>query len=97
MGRLALLLVVAAMLALGVSCGGDTPEPQPTPTSSRAERVQEQEQNVSQQEVGASEQQQGVAESEARPPNRRAGATMVRNVVGDPDAPVLIVEYSDFQ
>ena len=27
----------------------------------------------------------------------RAGLPFARNIVGDPEAPVLIVEYSDFQ
>lgn len=29
--------------------------------------------------------------------SHREGLPISRNVVGDPDAPVLIVEYSDFQ
>lgn len=81
MGRLALLLAVVAALALAASCGGEAGEPQPTPGSTRAERAET---------VGEQQAEETVAD-------RRAGVASMRNVVGDPDAPVLIVEYSDFQ
>lgn len=88
--RLGVLVVAALALALAASCGsGETPEPQPTESSSRAERTQ----SVAQQE-----QQTVAAEQDAPAANDpRAGLMISRNVVGDPEAPVLIVEYSDFQ
>ena len=90
LSRLGVLLVTVLALALGASCGsGETPEPQPTETTARAERTQ----SVSQQE------QQTTAAERAEPAanDPRAGLLVSRNVVGDPEAPVLIVEYSDFQ
>ena len=90
LSRLGVLLAVALVVALGASCGsGETPEPQPTETSTRAERTQ-----------SASQQEQQTAATERTEPaanDPRAGLLVSRNVVGDPEAPVLIVEYSDFQ
>lgn len=91
--RLGLLLAAALVLALGASCGsGETPEPQPTETSSRAERTQ----SVAQQAQQA-EQTAAAERDEPAADDPRAGLLVSRNVVGDPEAPVLIVEYSDFQ
>ncbi len=84
MGRLALLLGAVAALALAASCGGEAVEPQPTPGSTRAERAE-------------TVVEQQAEETVAAVADRRAGVAAARNVVGDPDAPVLIVEYSDFQ
>ena len=92
-------LAAAALLALmlGASCGsGGSVEPQPTPTSTRSERV---EQQTAQQQAarGQAAQEQVEETVAAAAENWRAVAPMARNVVGDPEAPVLIVEYSDFQ
>ena len=85
MKRAALLLAAMLTLGLAAACGSDSPTPEPTPSASRADREAEQTQ----------QQEQMVAE--AAEAGRRAGVAMARNVVGDPEAPVLIVEYSDFQ
>lgn len=88
--RVGLLLAAVLTLALAASCGsGETPAPQPTETSSRAERTQS----------AAQQEQQTVAAEKDEPAanDPRAGLMISRNVVGDPEAPVLIVEYSDFQ
>ena len=84
MKRAALLLAAMLTLGLAAACGSDSPTPEPTPSASRADREAEQ-----------TQQQEMVAEVEEA--GRRAGVAMARNVVGDPEAPVLIVEYSDFQ
>ena len=90
LSRLGVLLAAALALALGASCGsGEAPEPQPTETTARAERTQ----SVSQQAQQTTATERG--EPAANDP--RAGLLVSRNVVGDPEAPVLIVEYSDFQ
>ena len=90
-GRLGLAAAALLALMVGASCGsgGDPVEPQPTPTSTRADRAETVEQQAAQEQ--AEETVAAVGE------NWRAGAPMARNVVGDPEAPVLIVEYSDFQ
>ena len=87
-------LLAAALLALvvGASCGsGGSVEPQPTPTSTRSERVEQQAAR------GQAAQEQAEETVAAAAENWRAVVPMTRNVVGDPEAPVLIVEYSDFQ
>lgn len=91
MRGLGLAAAVLLALVVGASCGsgGDPVEPQPTPTSTRAERAETVEQQAAQEQV--EETVAAVGE------NWRAVAPMARNVVGDPEAPVLIVEYSDFQ
>ncbi len=48
-------------------------------------------------QVGDGEQVAGVTEVGAIDFGHRVGLPFLRNSVGDPDAPVVIVEYSDFQ
>ena len=50
-----------------------------------------------QQEQGADQPAEAGAESGVIAFGHREGLPFARNVVGDPEAPVLIVEYSDFQ
>jgi len=107
--RLALVLIALAALAFGASCSDGEREPQSTPSAARAERggdgaeraVQqaEQPQPAAQGERGADSAQAPAAADAAAviSEGRRAGLTALRNVVGDPEAPVLVVEYSDFQ
>lgn len=109
--RALLLTAAAAVAAAGMAAcgGGEAPEPQPTPRSSSADRVQREEQQ------GAAEQQAAPAAAEQADQSigaddgadaamvgatltegRRAGVFALRNSIGDPDANVVIVEYSDF-
>jgi len=78
-----LLLTLAAIVALAAACGSDAPDDTGTVRSERASR----DASITQHEGAA-----GVIDF-----GHREGLPFTRNVVGDPDAPVLIVEYSDFQ
>ena len=102
MARFALILFAVATLMFAVSCGsGESPDPEPTPTTTRAER-EGVEQQVEQQ-ITAQSADQGEADSDGvmvaavLEHTRRAGTLALRNSVGDPDAAIVIVEYSDFQ
>ena len=107
MARFALILIALATLAFAVSCGSaESPEPEPTPTTARAERegVEQQiEQQGADQQITAQSAEQGEADSDGvmvasvLEHTRRAGTLAFRNSVGDPDAAIVIVEYSDFQ
>ena len=77
-----LLLTLAAIVALAAACGSDAPDDTGTVRSDRAAR------DASIMQHGAA----GVIDF-----GHRQGLPFARNVVGEPDAPVLIVEYSDFQ
>ena len=107
MARFALILIALATLVFAVSCGsGDSPEPEPTPTTARAEREgveQQVEQQGADQQIAAQSADQGEDDSDGvmvasvLEHTRRAGTLAFRNSVGDPDAAIVIVEYSDFQ
>ncbi|MXV80565.1 MAG: hypothetical protein F4X58_08410 [Chloroflexi bacterium] len=98
--KLALILatVIAGCGLLLSACGsgdGDADEDVSTGTvrSERADR----EASIMQQEQGADQPAEAGADSGVIAFGHREGLPFARNVVGDPDAPVLIVEYSDFQ
>ena len=103
MARFALILIAVATLAFAASCGsGESPEPEPTPTTARAEREGVEQQDVEQQITAQSADQgegdaDGVMVAGVLEHTRRAGTLAFRNSVGDPDAAIVIVEYSDFQ
>ena len=103
MARFALILIALATLMFAVSCGsGESPDPEPTPTTTRAEREGVEQQGADQQ-ITAQPADQGEADSDGvmvasvLEHTRRAGTLALRNSVGDPDAAIVIVEYSDFQ
>ena len=77
------LIPLLIIAALLAACGSDTPDDTGTVRSDRAAR------DASIMQHGAAA---GVIDF-----GHRQGLPFTRNVVGDPDAPVLIVEYSDFQ
>ena len=79
-----LFLTLAAIVALAAACGSDAPDDTGTVRSERAAR----DASITQQQATPA----GVIDF-----GHRAGLPFTRNVVGDLDAPVLIVEYSDFQ
>ncbi|MXX47884.1 MAG: hypothetical protein F4088_01140 [Chloroflexi bacterium] len=98
--KLALILatVIAGCGLLLSACGsgdGDADEDVSTGTvrSERADR----EASIMQQEQGADQSVEAGAEAGVIEFGHREGLPFARNVVGDPKAPVLIVEYSDFQ
>ena len=107
MARFALILIALATLMFAVSCGsGESPDPEPTPTTTRAEREgveQQVEQQGADQQIAAQSADQGEDDSDGvmvagvLEHTRRAGTLAFRNSVGDPDAAIVIVEYSDFQ
>lgn len=85
------LWVVALIGAVGLlvsACGsGGEPGSTETPRSERAQR-----QATIMQQEGREADQLGVIDF-----GHREGLPFLRNSVGDPEAPVVIVEYSDFQ
>ncbi len=103
--------LLASGLALGVllsACGsGGGPEQQdgePVSTGTVRSEREGREASIMQQQESAAE----AGQSEQAEPvdvdapgvidfGHREGLPFTRNVVGDPEAPVLIVEYSDFQ
>ena len=95
------LFLVALLAGIGLlvsACGsgdGDADEDVSTGTvrSERADR----EASIMQQEQGADQSVEAGADSGVIEFGHREGLPFARNVVGDPEAPVLIVEYSDFQ
>lgn len=102
------LAVVAAACGSGGAPVGQNGEPvsTETPRSERAEReatIMQQEQTqvgaeVEPAEVPSDDEQiAGVTEVGEIDFGHREGLPYLRNSVGDPDAPVVIVEYSDFQ
>ena len=97
-----LTLVLATLLAgigLVVSACGSGGEPADEDVSTgtvRTERA-DREASVMQQEQGAEQPGDAGAEAGIIEFGHREGLPFARNVVGDPEAPVLIVEYSDFQ
>lgn len=107
-----LLLSSMALLAgLGLlmsACGsGDAPDDRDredastgTVRTERAERdasIMEQQQVEQAGEQETAEVGEEIDETGVIDFGHREGLPFTRNVVGDPEAPVLIVEYSDFQ
>lgn len=102
-----LSLVVACGSGGGPADQDAEPASTETPRSERAEReatimqqqqAQQAEAQVEQAEVPSAEEPiAGVNEVGEIDFGHREGLPYLRNSVGDPDAPVVIVEYSDFQ
>ena len=97
---MALAGLFAAMIAAACgSGGGGSPAASGTPS---AEREYRQASIMQQQADAAREEQSGargtyvITDSGQIDFGHRIGLEFSRNVLGDPDAPVLIVEYSDF-
>ncbi|MDE2966905.1 MAG: hypothetical protein OXS30_05390 [Chloroflexota bacterium] len=93
------VLLIAGLGLLLSACGsggapddGDDDASTGTVRSERAEREASIMQQQGQVEVSDAAEGDGVIDF-----GHREGLPYTRNVVGDPDAPVLIVEYSDFQ
>lgn len=101
-----LLLLVVGALGLAAGCGSGGSDAEPQPTTARAERDEREQMEpveteqgtgaVAESDDGEGGEQEGAAARRVAD-ERRAGLMVARNVVGDPDAPVVIVEYSDFQ
>ena len=74
----------------------EQPEPQTTVEVDEAEAVQEE---PSQSDEPTAQETQDIAVSDDGEIDfgHRIGLPFVRNSFGDPDAPVVIIEYSDFQ
>jgi hypothetical protein len=112
LGALGLLACGLALGVLLSACGSGGVEDEPVSTGTvRSERV-EREASITQEEteqvadhVGDGEQAGEIPASGADMTEQggvidfghREGLSFLRNTVGDPEAPVLIVEYSDFQ
>lgn len=95
---LILATVIAGCGLLLSACGsgdGDADEDVSTGTV-RSERT-DREASIMQQEQVAAQPAEAGEESGVIAFGHREGLPFARNVVGDPEAPVLIVEYSDFQ
>jgi protein-disulfide isomerase len=107
----AIIAVLAAVLTVALlgACGSPDDDGQPA-TSYEAGQTETTERPDRQSSIRAQEAEQTTAESEqtdADPDDdgavvevlsrHRAGLQANRNIVGDPDAPITIVEYSDFQ
>ena len=95
---LCLLAIAAVAAVLIAACGsGGAPSTGDTPRSERQYRQA----SIMQQQDAAVAQSHGAGLEFDIPAEitfgHREGLPFTRNVVGDPDAPVLIVEYSDFQ
>jgi len=100
--------VAVAACGSGGGPGGQDGQPvsTETPRSERAEReatiMEQQTQQVAGQQSEQAEQPADDVVNVAAAGGvidygHREGLPFTRNVVGDPDAPVVIVEYSDFQ
>ena len=98
MARFSLILIALATLMFAVSCGsGESPDPEPTPTTTRAEREGVEQQITAQSADQGEADSDGVMVASVLEHTRRAGTLALRNTVGDPEADIVIVEYSDFQ
>ena len=99
-------LLVAMVVGIGLlvsACGsggdaGDQDGGSATGTE-RSERAERQASIMQQQVDDSSEEKPELAATELGEIDfgHRQGLPFVRNVIGDPEAPVLIIEYSDFQ
>ncbi len=100
------VLLVAMVVGIGLlvsACGsggdaGDQGGESATGTE-RSERAERQASIMQQQADDSSEEKPELAATELGEIDfgHRQGLPFVRNVIGDPEAPVLIIEYSDFQ
>ncbi len=105
-----LLVALLAVGFLFVACGSeDAPQPTETATTERAEREatvsQQQDQQAEAQEESASEAEVEVEEEESEAQvdelpvdavGVHKGVRSQRNMLGEPDAPVLIEHFGDF-
>ena len=106
---LAALAVGVGLLVSACGSGGESADQSDEPTATGTERSEraERQASIMQQQVqvaagtervpdqvgdGEEADQLGVIDF-----GHREGLPFIRNVVGDPEAPVVIVEYSDFQ
>ena len=99
-------LLVAMVLGFGLlvsACGsGGEPGRQDAESATgteRSERTERQASIMQQQVDDSSEEKPELAATELGEIDfgHREGLPFIRNVIGDPEAPVLIIEYSDFQ
>ena len=93
---LATLLAAIGLLFSACGSGGEPADEDVSTGTVRSERAAR-EASIMQQEQGADQPAEAGADSGVIAFGHREGLPFARNVVGDPDAPVLIVEYSDFQ
>ncbi len=99
------LIAVATVMTLlaGVvltACGSQGDDQQQSATSYEAGSTEtterpDRQSSVAAQQAEAEPDDEGAVVEVLR--RHRAGLVAERNVVGDPDAPITIVEYSDFQ
>ena len=93
---LATLLGGIGLLVSACGSGGEGADEDVSTGTVRSERT-DREASIMQQEQGAEQPEDAGVASGFIDFGHREGLPYTRNVVGDPDAPVLIVEYSDFQ
>jgi len=93
---LATVLVGFGLLFSACGSGGEPADEDVSTGTVRSERT-DREASIMQQEQGADQPAEAGADSGVIAFGHREGLPFARNVVGDPEAPVLIVEYSDFQ
>jgi len=93
---LATVLVGFGLLFSACGSGGEPADEDVSTGTVRSERA-DREASIMQQEQGADQPAEVGADSGVIAFGHREGLPFARNVVGDPEAPVLIVEYSDFQ
>lgn len=93
---LATLLAGIGLVVSACGSGGEQADEDVSTGTVRSERT-DREASIMQQEQGADNPAEAGEESGVIAFGHREGLPFARNVVGDPEAPVLIVEYSDFQ
>ena len=93
---LATLFTAIGLLFSACGSGGQQADEDVSTGTVRSERA-DREASIMQQEQAADQPAEARAEAGVFDFGHREGLPFARNVVGDPEAPVLIVEYSDFQ
>ncbi|MDE2747185.1 MAG: hypothetical protein OXI41_14620 [Chloroflexota bacterium] len=93
---LATLLGGIGLLVSACGSGGEEADGDVSTGTVRTERA-DREASIMQQEQGAEQPGDTGVEGGVIDFGHREGLPFTRNVVGDPEAPVLIIEYSDFQ
>lgn len=93
----AIVGAVGLLLAACGSGGQDERQAQSADETVRSERQYRQASVLQQQDAEQTQVDVEIAIPSEIDFGHRAGLPFARNVVGDPEAPVLVIEYSDFQ